>query len=94
MAKLIYADEARRAILQAEPKLAYLIDRIKPVDAVEVVHGEWEDAHEIKSFRHTNIPVVQCSKCKCYFCDVINNHHWFYHYCPNCGADMRGEEDG
>ncbi len=65
------------------------------VDAVEVVHGHWEDAHEIKSFRHTNIPVVKCSKCECYFCDIINNHHWFYHYCPNCGAKMDGgNEDG
>ena len=65
------------------------------VDAVEVVHGKWEDAHEIKSFRHTNIPVVKCSKCECYFCDIINNHHWFYHYCPNCGAKMDGgNEDG
>ena len=61
------------------------------VDAVPVVHGEWKDAHEIKSFKHTNIPVVQCSKCECYFCDIINNHHWFYHYCPNCGAKMDGD---
>lgn len=35
--KLIYADDARRAILEAEPKLAYIVDRIKGVDAVEVV---------------------------------------------------------
>lgn len=34
--KLIYADDARRAILQEDPKLAYCIDRIKCVDAVEV----------------------------------------------------------
>ena len=56
--------------------------------------GRWEDKHEIKSFRHTNIPVVQCSECEVYFCDIINNHHYMYHFCPNCGADMRGEEDG
>ena len=35
--KLIYADDARRAILQEDPKLAYCIERIKAVDAVEVV---------------------------------------------------------
>ncbi len=62
------------------------------VDAVEVVHGEWKDAYEIKSFRRTN-PVVQCSKCECYFCDIINNHRWLYHYCPNCGAKMDGGND-
>ena len=35
--KLIYADDARRAILEADPKLAYCIDKVKGVDAVEVV---------------------------------------------------------
>ena len=65
------------------------LDEQPTVDAVEVVHGRWEESHEIKSFRHTNIPVVQCSECKIYFCDIINNHHYMYHYCPNCGADMR-----
>ena len=34
--KLIYADDARRAILEADPKLAYCIERIKGVDAVEI----------------------------------------------------------
>ena len=37
MKKIIYADDARREILQEDPKLVYVIDRIKPVDAVEVV---------------------------------------------------------
>lgn len=35
--KLIYASAARKAILKAEPKLAYCIDSIPGVDAVEVV---------------------------------------------------------
>ena len=35
--KLIYASAARKAILKADPKLAYCIDDIKGVDAVEVV---------------------------------------------------------
>lgn len=35
--RLIYADDARRAILQEDPKLAYCIERIKAVDAVPVV---------------------------------------------------------
>ena len=73
--------------------LKKMINNAPTIDAVEVVHGRWEDAHEIKSFRHTNIPVVKCSKCECYFCDIINNHHYMYHYCPNCGAKMDGEEN-
>ena len=35
--KLIYASDARRAILKEDPKLAYCIDEIPGVNAVEVV---------------------------------------------------------
>ena len=34
--KLIYASDARKAILKADPKLAYCIDDIKGVDSVAV----------------------------------------------------------
>ena len=53
-----------------------------------VKHGWWMDRPEIKSFKYTNIPVVECSECGIIFCDIINNHHFMYHYCPNCGAKM------
>ena len=46
--KLIYADDVRREIIAADPKLAYIVDRIKPVDVVEVVHGKrLYNAHEL-----------------------------------------------
>ena len=35
--KLIYASDARKAVLKADPKLAYCIDNIPGVDAVEVL---------------------------------------------------------
>ena len=35
--KLIYSSAARRAVLKADPSLAYVIDDVKAVDAVEVV---------------------------------------------------------
>lgn len=34
--KLICADDVRREILAEDPKLAYIVDRVKPVDAVPV----------------------------------------------------------
>lgn len=98
--RMIYADEALEAVCYNCMDKYNCQDRcsdymevfdIPTVDAVPVVHGRWEDAHEIKSFRHTNIPVVQCSECKVYFCDIINNHHYMYNYCPNCGARMDGD---
>lgn len=29
---------------------------------------------------------------KCSECGIINGNH-FYNFCPNCGADMRGDAD-
>ncbi len=75
--KLIYADDARRAILETEPKLAYCIDRIKGVDAVEVVHGRWM---EFNTF-------MTCSVCDKDWYYGDNNCDEF-DYCPNCGAKM------
>lgn len=69
------------------------VHRIKDFPAAEVElvnHGEWKDRPEIKSFKHTNIPVVECSNCGIIFCDIINNHRYMYHYCPYCGAKMDG----
>ena len=39
----------------------------------------------------SNIPVVQCSECRITFCDIINNHHYMYRYCPFCGRTPREE---
>jgi hypothetical protein len=65
-----------------------IIDEAPTVDAVEVVHGEWEKQQGIYS----------CSICgkACPYdvqADIIQ--YWICNYCPNCGADMtRGAEDG
>lgn len=29
-----------------------------------------------------------------YTCSVCGEHSYSYDFCPNCGADMRGEQDG
>jgi hypothetical protein len=50
------------------------------VDAVEVVHGRWEDV--ALRFNQT--------KEKCSVCGGIVYAHG-YNYCPNCGAKMDGE---
>ncbi len=38
--KLIYASEARKAVLKADPKVAYCIDSIPGVDAIPMVQIE------------------------------------------------------
>ena len=71
-----------------------LMEDAPAVDAVEVVHGRWIEVRGILSVNRKDVPVVKCSKCEIYFCDIINNHHYMYHYCPNCGAKMDGDWNG
>lgn len=56
------------------------IDKLEPVDAVEVVHGRWE--------------VIEASS-KLYRCSVCGVWQFVpgeqYAYCPYCGAKMDGE---
>ena len=81
--KLIYASAARKAILEADPKLAYCIDNIPGVDAVEVVHGRWERVIPTKSAAKWSIKVS---------CSVCHKQGYTHHkYCPNCGAKMDGD---
>ena len=68
------------------------VDAIPSVDVAPVRHGRWVDKPLIKSFKHTNIPVVECSECGIDFCDIINNHYFMYRFCPNCGARMDGDK--
>ena len=58
-----------------------VIAQAPTVDAVEVVHGRWVDEY----------PYVRCSECNAEWvnCRTDNEPSLFY-YCPNCGADMRG----
>ena len=83
---IIRSDGTRVYAVHAED-----VENAPVVDAVPVRHGKWLDKTKtkIKSFKNTNIPVVECTECGIDFCDIINNHQFMYHFCPNCGADMR-----
>ena len=52
------------------------------VDAVEVVHGRWEESEDGDG--------VVCSVCRTDFCILFNETDNF-NYCPNCGAKMDGD---
>ena len=55
--------------------------------------GEWKDHYLIKVKCPDNgYPSVKCSVCEMVCCDLVNNHHFAYHFCPNCGAKMKGGE--
>ena len=46
-------------------------------------HGKWEKAQEQPYFRK-HFDIVVCSSCH-------NRGNKKWNFCPNCGADMRGE---
>lgn len=56
------------------------------IDAVEVVHGKWENCSYFESDRR--IYGDKCSVCKFEHYGPSINH---YYYCPNCGAKMNSE---
>lgn len=61
------------------------IDTMPAADVQRVKRGEWE--------KKSSVGVFRCSLCQHIFmlgADEIDE----YHFCPNCGADMRGDENG
>lgn len=61
------------------------IDTMPASNVQPVKHGEWE--------KKSTVGVFRCSLCQHIFmlgADEIDE----YHFCPNCGADMRGDENG
>lgn len=91
--RLIYANELRQKLNDTINKMYALridgvggilwfidqIDNAPTVDAVEVVHGQWNFDEELVMWGH---PYV-CSVCGMANCSMSK-------YCPNCGAKMDG----
>ena len=50
---------------------------------VEKTHGRWREVLTLLGLPWN----VRCDQCGC-------PQDYKHNYCPNCGADMRGEEDG
>ena len=59
-------------------KIPYTAADVRPV-----VYGKW-----IKYAPH-NSDMMICSECEKYW--ILDGDQYDYHYCPNCGADMREE---
>ncbi len=59
-----------------------MIDDMPTADVVERKRGKWIIRE----------PIHMHSICSC--CGYYNAISPYYEYCPNCGADMRGAEEG
>lgn len=94
---LISRSEAMEIVKRTNGDYAAAWAEIKRLPAIALEEmrprGKWRTRPSIKSFKHTNIPVVECSRCGSIFCDIINNQQLIYHYCPHCGAYMWEEDE-
>ena len=62
--------------------------RLKTLPTIDPVkHGKWSPCIVAR-----NIDAIECSECGAKYPNMIRCM-WMpgYNYCPNCGADMRGE---
>ena len=77
-------DYPTHSVPDAEAKVALrkAADKIRAIDAVSVVHGEWIDEHEDGH----GYWVGTCSRC--------GKARRIDNFCPNCGAKMDGEREG
>ena len=71
--------------------IAGCIDEIPTADVRENVRGEWkkEIRHYKGNDQEYDYYVIKCSQC-----GARPQKAWeLTNFCPNCGADMRGEKD-
>ena len=87
MADLIDRDKLRDALYDADAitfRGLEILNTFPTVNAEPVKHGEWEPSPHLFGY-------VRCSEC--HDCNIwsewIDGKKW--NFCPNCGADMRGE---
>lgn len=98
--RLIFASEARKAVLKADPKLAYVIDRVPGVK-----YGHWLECGDIERKAELKTFIVDVEPVKrgrwdedgfCTNCGKEALTEWndcggelaLSPYCPHCGAKM------
>ena len=76
---IVIRPEGKAYYVSANPQNAYEREAVFVADVRPVVLGKWEDCTEYNG-------EYRCSVCK-----EFEGHK--RNFCPNCGAEMRAEED-
>lgn len=68
------------------------IDNAPTIEAKPVKHGQWEKTED--DF-YMGLTIFKCSVCceEWVFGDMFDVDGLNYHYCPNCGAKMRSDDE-
>lgn len=82
-----------KSVIDKAPTIDQCTVALNDAPDVKAPHGYWIDRPLIKLGKLSNVPVVECSRCGITFCDVINNHHTMYRFCPYCGAKMEEPDE-
>ena len=95
--RLIDADDVKELLigldsLPFEEEVDELIDRLPTVEAKP--SREWEECDWVRYDKHGKCihpkEALRCSNCSNAFKKELL---WKANFCPNCGADMRGEKN-
>ena len=72
------------------------IDKAPTIDAVPVVHGKWISVKNPQwpAYSHDKCSICGWLNTKNSVCRDEKNKAHSLNFCPNCGADMRGEDNG
>jgi len=86
---LIIREDAIKAITTSR----FLVDAMEKIIKLPSAQQEHKTGHWIKTARWGR--VYYCDQCRNYLdFDGVNAGRGSTNFCPNCGADMRGEENG
>ena len=85
-----YNEAWQDALDRAEGAIFNLPSAQPAVDAEPVRYGHWIEHHE--PFTWMGYSYWSCSECG-FECGYEKDIRFRTNYCPNCGADMRGEKD-
>lgn len=92
MSDLISRQGAIDAMIMLGIKRAIPILETLPSAETERKMGKWIDGVLYYDFDESEWEKVKCSVCENFVTKQIFYHDNKYHYCPYCGADMRGDQ--
>ena len=92
MNKYINADNLKQQMIKygwkhPDSTVHEFVDDMPAADVRENIHGEWIEGDELLFCGETCTTGDKCSVCG----RTAMGYPW--HFCPNCGADMRGKAE-